>query len=161
RAAARDFQPARARIVDVDVVDLRVDPAQAGEQPDAGGHAGDPRIADIDVGAGALVDVDAARGESRDRHIVDRQVKPGDEAYSIRSGSEALNVQIAQHDLVVGARVDSDPGDSVGQNAADGAAAVDRDRLVDREGAEPARIDAVDLAAGPCLRQRRGKGRAG
>ena len=69
--------------------------------------------------------------------------------------------EVAQDDRSFAAGVDDDAVRAGGEDAAGHAVAVDGDRLGDRDGAEAARIEDVDLAAGCGLRDRAGERLAG
>src|SRR6202035_6080746 len=94
--------------------------------------------------------VDAVVSEAFDHAVLDRERPTGNEVDPVGAGIDrlvdAVDAQVAQDDAVVRAGVDGEARGAAGQNRGDlAAAAVERDGFGDRQGAEPARIERVDL----------------
>src|SRR5262249_44275731 len=107
---------------------------------------------------------DALLREERDREVLEHHaVRREDiDAANAEGRTRTIDADVAQDDVDSGG-VDVNAVGSGGQDRAhdSAAAAVDGDRLGDGDGAEPARIETVDFAAGRSLGDGAGKRLAG
>ena len=128
-------------------------------------HLENTRVRDEEEANVRGLEVDAEARHAIDADITKVQRQAGEEADTIQTAADAIDGEILQHDLRGRRRVDDDAVDQSREDAAAaGRAAVDGDGLGDRDCAEAAGIECIDLAAGCGLadraRERLARGRA-
>lgn len=100
------------------------------------------------LGVAGDVYVDATSGEAGDEAVLDAQLCSDKKPDTVEAGAEAVDRYATQEHLVAGPSVDNNNSvEPRGQDRTEGAGTVDRNRLGNGHGAEPAAIEAIDLAS--------------
>src|SRR5262249_10859983 len=89
---------------------------------------------------------------------LDADIPCSEDQDAVETGADAVEIEIPQDHDVAASGVDDDAVGAGNEDASEAGRAIDRDRLRDRECAEAARIEHVDLAGGGGLGDRTGKG---
>src|SRR5207302_10385326 len=128
---------------------------------DGGPIGGHPAARDEDAAVGGRCRIDADR-ETKNVAVLNEQLGATVEPDAVGARAvEPVDAQIAQDHGIACARADVDAWGLRYQNTGDlAAAAVNRDRLGDCDGAEPAWVERIDLAACRGLRNGSGEGLA-